>query len=392
MWIKFRHRVVIEIIRPFFTLYLKFKYKLTHDKAIKMPEGSVILCNHTTTLDPFMLNLLFKQNVYFMASKDIFNHRFTGGLIRFLVNPIPKEKGNKSDISAIKSCMKVAKENGNIGIFPEGNRTLSGKLGYIDFSIVKLVKALKKPLVICNITGGYPTDPRWGSTIRKGRMHVSFREIYQYEDINAMSNEDLYNLIIEKLTVDDYSYMVDYKGKKIAENLERVLYICPICGHMHTIYTKDNKIYCKDCGLEVTYLPSIRLESNNEKFKFNNVSGWYDWQIEEIKKKSYLKDELIYQEDLELYLSLPFKSKQLVGDGVLKMYNDRFEFDYNEENVVIDFKDISGITLVGKKKMNIYTNDKTYQVFKSSKTNLLKYMHMYYVITNEEENYEFLGL
>ena len=248
MWIKVRHRVIIEILRPFFTLYLKIKYKFTHDKAIKMPEGSVVLCNHTTTLDPFMLNILFKQNIYFMASKDIFNHRFTGGLIKFLVNPIPKEKGNKSDIAAIKNCMRVAKEKGCIGIFPEGNRTLSGKLGYIDFSIVKLIKALKKPLVICNISGGYPTDPRWGAKIRKGKIHASIREIYQYDEISSMDNEELYKLIVEKLTVDDYNYYPVYKGKNTAEHLERVLYICPICGHMHSIYTKGNMIYCKDCG------------------------------------------------------------------------------------------------------------------------------------------------
>ena len=394
MWVKRRHRIIVGFLKKFIFVYLKVRYKFTRDKKISIGKGSIILCNHTTTLDPFMVSMLFKENLYFMASKDIFNHRFTGKLIKWLVNPIPKEKSKKSDISAVKNCMRVVKEGGNICIFPEGNRTFSGKLGNVDYSIVKLVKSLKVPLVICNINGGYPTDPRWGNTIRKGRVHAGFRRIYSYEEICDMDNDELYKLIIENLTVDDFNFHPEYKGKYLAEDLERVFYICPVCEAYHTISSANDKIYCTSCGLEVTYHKNLTFCPSDERFNFNNTSQWYDWQIAKIIEKEYNDDELIYSDDIELYLSIPFKSKQLLIDGKVNMYGSYFEFMNENDVVKLKFEDISAVTLVGKKKMNIYVGDKTYQIFKTGKTNLLKYLHMYYVLENKRNggNYEFLGL
>ena len=124
------------------------------------------------------------------------------------------------------------------------------------------------------------------------------------------------------------------------------------------------------------------------------VHQWYNWQVESLKEKEYCTSCPIYKDEMELYLSEAFKPKQLICDGTLKMYNNRFEFEYGNENIIFNFDDISAITLVGKKKMNIYIGDITYQIFKHSKTNLLKYLHTYYVIKNKNSggNYEFLGI
>ena len=137
MWVKFRHKVVYFFLRPLFRIYFIIKYKATFDKQIKLPEGALVICNHVTTMDPMMVSMLFKEPTYHMMSKDVLMHRCTGKLIQYLVNPIPKEKSKSTDITAIKNCVRVAKENGIINIFVEGNRTLSGELCYIDNSIVK---------------------------------------------------------------------------------------------------------------------------------------------------------------------------------------------------------------------------------------------------------------
>lgn len=394
MWVKRRHKVIISIARFLVKPYIKLKYRFKHSKRIKLGKGAIVLSNHTTTLDPFYISYLFKENLYFMASKDIFNHKILGKLLRWAVNPIPKEKSKKSDISAIKNCMRVIKEGGNLCIFPEGNRTFSGQLGNVDYSIVKLVKSLKVPLVICNINGGYGSDPRWGNKSRKGKLYSYVRKIYQYDEIKDMDNDDLYNLIIEGLTVDDFNYHNEYKSKRLAEDLERVFYVCPVCGQLHSIHTKGNVISCTKCGLEVVYGNNLTLTSINKQFNFKYVYQWYNWQVELLKEKEYTTSNTIYTDDMELYLSIPFKPKQLIGDGKMKMYNDRFEFSYSEGETILKFDEISAITLVGKKKMNIYVGDTTYQIFKSTKTNLLKYLHTYYVIKNKNTggNYEFLGL
>lgn len=394
MWKKRRHKVIITILRPFFKLYFIFKYKCSFDKKIKMNGGSVILSNHVTTLDPFMVGCLFSNRVYYMASLDLFEHKFIGKLIKWLVNPIPKEKSKSSDLNAIKICMRVAKENGNICIFPEGNRTLSGRLGNIDYSIVKLIKKLKKPLVLCNIEGGYGTDPRWSNKIRKGKMHVGIKHIYQYEEIKDMDNDELYNTIINGLTVNDVDFYPSYKSKKKAECLERVFYICPICKKMHTITTNKNIIKCLNCGLEVEYLEDLTFKSNNDLFTFKNVNDWYEYQIDVIKNTNYENSAVIYEDKIEVWEPRLFDSKLKVGIGAIKIYNDRFVFELDNGIIQLNFDEIEGVTLLGKKKMNIYINNKTYQVFRKETINLLKYMNLFYLLKNRKQGVdnEFLGL
>ena len=393
MWVKKRHRVTFEIVRPFLKLYFRMFYKCKI-KTHKLPkEGSIIISNHSTTMDPFLIGTSFNKQLYYMVSVDLLEHKVIGKLFKFFVNPIPKAKSNKNDIEAIKACIKVAKENGNICIFPEGNRTFSGKLGNIDYSIVKLIKKLKKPLILCNIIGGYPTDPRWSNKLRKGKMEVKIKNTYSVEEIEKMDNDELYQIILDNLTVDDYHLGVKFKGKNKAEDLERILYICPVCHQKNTIYTKGDFIFCSSCGLEVKYNEDVTLSSSNDSFSFKYVSQWYDYQIEEVKN-SKIEDELIYQDEIEVYAPRLYKSKELIGKGKMSLYKNRFVFNLEDKELVFSFSKIDGITLLGKKKMNIYYEGKTYQVYKDRKTNLLKYMHMYYILKNKEEGVEdgFIGI
>lgn len=393
-WKKPRHHVITFLLRPIFRLFLKIKYRCKFPKALKMKEGSIILCNHVTTADQFLVGAAVKGPSYYMASMDLFQNRFAGKLIKYLVNPIPKEKSNPSDLNAVKACLKLARENGNIVIFPEGNRTYSGKLGYVEPSIVKLVKVLKKPLVLMNIRGGYGIDPRWSLKSRKGKMELSIKSITPYEEIEKMSNDELYKFIIDSITVNDFDFHKKYKCKNRAEYLERVFYKCPICKKYHTISTKKHTVYCKECGLEVVYGEDLRFVANNSDFKFKTISDWYDWQIEEAVNKTYIEDELIYSDDCKLYEPIIWKKKKFIGKGKVELYGDYFLFNLENAKVRLNFDDIAAVTLVGKKKMNLYSNGKTYQIVNDERTNLLKYMHAYYIIKNRKvgKNNEFIGI
>ena len=58
------------------------------------------------------------------------------------------------------------------------------------------------------------------------------------------------------------------------------------------------------------------------------------------------------------------------------------------------FENVEAVTYLGKKKMNIYYNGDTYQVFNKKDSCFLKYVHMYYINKNKIENKEddFIGI
>ena len=399
MWCKKRHKIIVNLLRPIFALFLRIKYGLKREKyphiinGVDLRKPVMVLCNHSTTFDPFIVGLNFRQPLYYMASIDLFEHAFIGKAIKYLVNPIPKEKSRKSDLASIKACIRVTKENGSICIFPEGNRTLKGSLGNVDFSIVKLIKSLKLPLVIVNIEGGYGVDPRWGNKTRKGTTITKIRSVLSFDEYNKYTNEELYDYIVKNLKVNDLSSSYIYKSKRKAEYLERVVYICPRCKEMHCLVSNKNSIKCNNCNFEASYNEDLSITTNDLNINFKNIEEWYNYQIEIVKNKEY-NENCIYQDDVNLYNPRLYKSKQKICSGLLKMYKDRFEVISNDKTYVFEFNKIEAVTLLGKKKMNFYYENKTYQVFKGKRINLLKYLHLFYILKNkkEDKDSEFLGL
>lgn len=389
-----RYRIVTEILRVIFTVYhfLQFRCRVKKEKLPQ--EGAVILCNHVTTLDPILVGLKFNKPVFYMTSKHVFQNRWIGKILKFLVNPIPKEKINKSDIAAIKMCMQIAKENGSICVFAEGNRTFTGKLGYVDPAIIKLVKRLGKPLIVCNILGGYGSEPRWCNGLRKGKMEITIKSTYTPEQMAEMSNDALYQQVVADMTVDEFSTGIRFKGKRRAECLESILHICPICGKEHHLYSQKHELYCSGCGNVVTYNEDLTLFCENKAFPFRYVHEWYDYQIDLLKKKEYPAEKRIYTDEVEVYKPQMWQKKELIGKGQIQLYGDSVRFRLNSGEITLPIADILGITLIGNKTMDIYISDLTYRVKADHATNLIKYMHTYYIIQNRLKGVEsdFVGI
>lgn len=394
MWKRKRHKYIINFIRPIFRIILKRKYNCSFDKPISFENGAIFISNHVTTMDPFMIGMLSKEHIYYMANTDLFDHFIIGRLIEFLVKPIPKQKGKKSDLSAIKNCCKVAKEGSSICIFVEGNRSFTGELCYFDESIAKLVLLLKKPVVICNILGGYGSEPRFSKGIRKGKMHVGIKKIYNEEEIKNMSVEQIYDEIKRGISVDNLNYYNQYKSKNRALFLERVLYVCPICGALHTLYSKKNSVICTNCGHEVIYNEDLTFTSKNPNFKFKYVKDWYNYQIERLKMMDIKDDDLIYKENVILVNPRKYKSKKRIGKGILYFYGDKMHFELAKMSMDFKFDDIEAMSILGKKKMNFYVEGKTYQFFGDKRINMIKYLTAFYLIKNRKRGNDdgFMGL
>ena len=379
---KKRYRIITEILRPFFAVYYFLQFNCWVKKEKLPQEGAVILCNHVTTLDPVLIGLKFNKPIFYMTSKHVFQNRWIGKLLKFLVNPIPKEKINKSDIAAIKMCMQIAKENGSICIFAEGNRTFNGKLGYVDPAIIKLAKRLGKPLIVCNILGGYGSEPRWCRGVRRGKMEVTIKRTYSVEQMMEMSNDVLYQQVVSDMTVDEFATDVRFKNRRRAECLESILHICPVCGKEHHLYSHKHEVRCSGCGNVVVYNEDMSLSCDNKAFPFRYVHQWYDYQLDILRSKEFPEGKRIYADEIALYKPQLWQKKELVGKGQIQLYSDAIRFALDSGEMIFPIADILGITLIGNKIMDIYVGDVTYRVKADHATNLIKYMHTYYIIQN----------
>ena len=60
------------------------------------------------------------------------------------------------------------------------------------------------------------------------------------EEIEQLTNEELYELVCRELRVVDSELDRQFKSKLKAEYLERQLFLCPKCNKIQTLYSKGN--------------------------------------------------------------------------------------------------------------------------------------------------------
>ena len=395
-WIKKRHTAVRNVaafvLKPYCAVKYGIKVKRFNEQG-KRPY--LIMLNHQTVFDQFFVGMAFKGSVYYVASEDLFSNGPVSSLIRFLVDPIPIKK-SVNDVRAVMNCMKVAREGGTIAIAPEGNRTYDGKLCYIKPSIVTLAKALKLPIAFYRIEGGYGVHPRWSDVVRKGKMVGYVSKVIEYEDFKDMPDEDLYSIILRELNVDEANGKGTYKHKRLAEYLERVVYVCPHCGLSDFESNKDI-LKCKKCGMTVKYTENKTFEAVCGEMPFKYVADWYEYQNKYISRLdlSSFENKPIYTDIVKFSEVIPYKKKQLISkEAVLSVWPDKITVDHSGEHSVYKFDSVSSAAVLGRNKLNIYVGSQIFQVYGGKRFCALKYLNLYYHALNlsKKVSNEYLGL
>lgn len=396
-WMRFRHRVVRNVLFPTLGTYSRLTYGIHIEKFREQGDRQyLILFNHQTAFDQFFVGIAFRGPVYYLASEDLFSNGWVSSVIRYLVAPIPIKK-QTTDIAAVKRCLTVAKEGGTIAIAPEGNRTYSGTTAYINPAIVALAKKLGLPIALYRLEGGYGVQPRWSDVNRRGKMRGYVSEVIEPEEYKAMTNEALQERIEKGLYVNEGVADGIFRHAKRAEYLERAMYVCPTCG-LSTFESHGSEITCKRCGLTVQYGEDKRLTGVGCAFPFPFVNEWYAYQeqfVHGLDLTAYLEKPM-YQERARLSEVIVYeRKKRLSDDTAVALYGDRIVVSEADTPRVFTFEEVSAVTVLGRNKLNIYHDGHVYQLKGDKRFNALKYVNMYYHYKNVSKGDtrgEFLGL
>ena len=397
-WTKFRHRVITSLVRVFFTPYVNAKYHIKVDRFKEQGDRQyLVLFNHQTAYDQFFVGLSFRHPVYYMATEDIFSMGWVSDVIRYVVAPIPIRK-QTTDIAAIRSCVRVAKESGTIALAPEGNRTYSGRTEYINPSIVSLIRMLKLPVAVFRIEGGYGVQPRWSGEVRKGKMHAYVSEVIEPETWSELSNDELYARIVDGLAVNENCLSGEFPAKAPAEFLDRAIYVCPECG-LSTFHSQGDILRCTKCGKETRYLPTKELQGVNWDCPFRFVADWYDYEKDYVNSLDThsMTETPLFTDTARLSRVIVFKHKEILREtSTVTLYGDRVVVDEGKpDELLLPFSQVSAVVCLGPNKLNIYHGEDVYQFKGDKHFNSLKYtnlFHRYQNIAKGEAHVKFLGL
>ena len=161
-----------------------FLLKKTYGKKPQKLSKTIIIANHYSNLDPFIIKSIFiKEKIIFVATSDVKKHLWSHILAwAFDTIYITTDELN---YAFFKQCMAILKEEGNICIFPEG-LVNSRKYGFLDFKRSYAVLALRSQANILPIYL-YPNGKPFKNNmvhILKSEKYVNYSKFHDSEELN----------------------------------------------------------------------------------------------------------------------------------------------------------------------------------------------------------------
>ena len=358
------------LLRPVGYLVAKLKFGYKYEKAKNLPENYIVLSNHVTDYDPILVGLSFKPQMYYVASEHITRWGWIYKVLHFVFEPIIRYKATVA-ASTVMDILRKVRKGGNVCIFAEGVRTWDGVTGPVVPATAQLVKSARCGLVTYRIEGGYFASPNWASSgnTRRGRLYGAPVGIYTKEDLAKMSVEEIDAIIKRDLHEDAYARqkeeMRPYRGGKLAEGMESLVFLCPKCRAHGTLESKKNTVTCSACGHSFTYDKFGMLDGIDQK----TVYELNQWQRAELEKD--VENAVQYTAPNAQLYTIEGHDLKTVCEGDAHITNEAITI----ADVTIPLSTISDMGIHGRRTLIFSTTDNYYELKVPKGKNIVKFLY-----------------
>lgn len=326
----------------------------------------LIFANHTYVLDPAFIIKTTKKYVRFVMSDHVMRSGIVGKLYNLLDAPIVFEREKGTD-ALYKDIVDNIRAGISVTMYPEGALSFTGETGFISKRNATLVKECGCTFVTYRAKGGYLKKPRWAKVKRSGPLFGEVVNIYTKEQIQAMTEDEIYQHIIEDLYVNAYDVQREnpheYIAPDPAEHAEVILYGCPKCKEIGKLHTKGDKIFCT-CGFEA------KVDNygfwHSEDMEFDNIIDWDKFQKQLVKEITTAKKgtpESVFADDnQQIYAVANADMQTLSESGKVELFGDRIEITTDTEVIKIPIEDVSSVKNSAKMNLLIVTKQGYYEI------------------------------
>ena len=294
---------LIQMLSKMMLIGKKHKVEKFNMEGLKPPY--LLLSNHMSFVDFEMVSLgTYPHRVNNVVNIDGFYMR--AWLLEW-IGAICTRKFT-TDLHLIRSIRKVLERGDVLCMYPEARYSPAGTTSYLPESLGMLVKMCKVPVVVALHHGNYLHSPFWNfRKKRKVPLYTTFTKIWDPEDLEKLSVDEINAGLKEAFTYDDYKYQQE-NGILItepyrAEGLNKILYQCPNCKTEHKMESEGADLFCTACGKRWHMNEDSSLTAPEGETEFSHIPDWFEWERSEVRAEIE-RGEYSFEDDVEVY-SLP---------------------------------------------------------------------------------------
>jgi 1-acyl-sn-glycerol-3-phosphate acyltransferase len=158
--------VMRQLLHAFALVY--WRLQRTGRDHIPRSGPAIIVSNHRSFLDPFIVGLTARRPVYYVAKQELFRNRLFAWFISSL-GAFPVRRG-EADADMVETAKAILARGEPVLIFPEGTRIRPGALGKPKRGVGRLALETGAPVVPIAIKGTEAIRRGW--RIRPHRIRV----------------------------------------------------------------------------------------------------------------------------------------------------------------------------------------------------------------------------
>ncbi len=190
LWYRLVQIVVSQVLSVFGGI------RVTGRDHLPKAGGAILVCNHLSHLDVFVLGILLHRPLNYVARSTLFLP-VLGSLIRSVGGFAIQRDGRGSE--GFKETLRRVRNGGIVTFFPEGTRSLDGELGELKPGIVALASRAGVPLVPAAIAGTFEAWPKSRRFPRPHAIRVHYGEPIAPEEFAGRAPEAVTALIRDRI-------------------------------------------------------------------------------------------------------------------------------------------------------------------------------------------------
>jgi len=175
------YRIGWLFFRTLYTVY--FRWRVFNAERVPVTGGVILAANHASFIDPPLVGSALYRPINYMARESLFRYPGVGALLRsWNAVPVNRDGGGAAGLKAILDRLLAG---GGIILFPEGTRTLDGKLqparSGVGLTVIKSVA----PVVPVRVFGSFEAYGRHLKIPRPRRVVVKFGKPMDFAALRA---------------------------------------------------------------------------------------------------------------------------------------------------------------------------------------------------------------
>ncbi len=185
------------IVRVIFKVY--FRLRVAGYENVPSEKPCLIVANHSSFLDPILICATVPRIIHYITFAYFYYHPLLHWFCK-RVYCIPLKKDGK-DISTLKKTLRLLKTGELVGIFPEGERSATGKLGKGSPGAALIALKANVPVLPVGIQGAYESFPQGSIFPKPIPITVTFGEPFFPKDYLNVDEKNTDELQVEAINL-----------------------------------------------------------------------------------------------------------------------------------------------------------------------------------------------